>query len=172
VSTSEYNSAGEAFKSVDPKGKEDGVSFDHAGRRVKLVEAWDDGDYSTGAADRDRTTEWAYTADGQVATMTARNPNTGSQVTRYVYGTTTTESGVARSDMLRAVIYPDSDDVENPLGNGADTVYDRMEYKYNRLGQTVEMKDQAGTVHAYDYDKLGRPTQDRVTAFGSAWTRR
>ncbi len=60
----------QAFKSVDPKGKEDGVSFDHAGQRVKLVEAWDDGDYSTGAADRDRTTEWAYTADGQVAIMT------------------------------------------------------------------------------------------------------
>ena len=31
--------------------------------------------------------------------MTARNPNTGSQVTRYVYGTTTTESGVARSTL-------------------------------------------------------------------------
>jgi hypothetical protein len=108
----------QAFKSVDPKGKEDGVSFDHAGQRVKLVEAWDDGDYSTGAADRDRTTEWTYTADGQIATMTARNPNTGSQVTKYVYGTTTTESGVARSDLLRAVIYPDSDDVENPLGDG------------------------------------------------------
>jgi hypothetical protein len=29
------------------------------------------------------------------------------------------------------------------------------------------MKDQNETVHAYDYDKLGRLTQDRVTALGS-----
>ena len=88
--------------------------------------------------------EWTDNAEGQVATMTARNPNTGSQVTRYVYGSTTSESGVARSDLLRAVIYPDSDDVENPLGNGTDTVYDRVEYKYNRLARPAEIKAQAG----------------------------
>ena len=52
--------------------------------------------------------EWTDNAEGQVAAMTARNPNTGSQVTRYVYGSTTSESAVARSDLLRAVIYPDS----------------------------------------------------------------
>ncbi len=31
----------------------------------------------------------------------------------------------------------------------------------------TERKDQAGTVHAYDYDELGRQTQDRVTALGA-----
>ncbi|MCI0534887.1 MAG: hypothetical protein L0Z50_06645 [Verrucomicrobiales bacterium] len=55
---------------------------------------------------------------------------TGHQLTKYVYGTTTSDSDVASFDLLRAVIYPDSDDVDSPLGNGADGVYDRVEYKY------------------------------------------
>ncbi len=99
-------------------------------------------------------------------TLTAKNSSTGDQVTKYVYGTTTSDSGVARNDLLRAVIYPDSDDTEI-LGNGSDGTYDRVEIKYNRLGQLIERKDQNTTVHAYDYDKLGRATQDRVTAFGT-----
>ncbi len=36
-------------------------------------------------------------------------------------GTTLTESDVARNDLLRAVIYPDSDDT-TALGNGIDGV--------------------------------------------------
>ena len=35
---------------------------------------------------------------------------TGDQVTRYLYGTTLDDSEIARSDLLRKVIYPDSDD--------------------------------------------------------------
>jgi RHS repeat-associated protein len=89
------------------------------------------------------------------------------QVTKYVYGTTTSESGVASSLLLRAVIYPDSDDADAPLGNGTDGVFDRVELSYNRLGQVIERKDQNQTVHDYDYDKLGRLLDDRVTGFGS-----
>jgi YD repeat-containing protein len=39
---------------------------------------------------------------------------------------------------------------------------------YNRQGQVAELKDQNGTVHAYEYDLAGRRTADKVTAFGSA----
>ena len=31
----------------------------------------------------------------------------------------------------------------------------------------TEIKDQNGTVHAFDYDALGRQTQDRVTTLGT-----
>ncbi len=37
----------------------------------------------------------------------------------------------------------------------------------NRQQQVILATDQAGTVHAYDYDKLGRQTQDRITTLGS-----
>jgi len=112
-----------------------------------------------------RTTAFTYNADGKLLTLTARNSVTGDQVTRFVYGTTLEDSGVASNDLLRAKIYPDSDDGDN-LTDGNDGVFDRVEYSYNRLGEMIEAKDQAGTVHAYDYDKLGRITHDRVTNLG------
>ena len=117
--------------------------------------------------DEDVTVETSYTADGQIATLTAKNPATGDQVTTYVYGTTLSDSAIARNDLLRAEIYPDSDDVADPLGNGVDGVYDRVEYKYNRQGQRTEKKDQNGTVHAFVFDNLGRLLHDRVTTLGT-----
>jgi len=46
-------------------------------------------------------------------------------------------------------------------------VYDRIEYRYNRQGERIEKKDQNSTVHAYEYDALGRVIHDRITAVGS-----
>ena len=69
--------------------------------------------------------------------------------------------------MKRAEIYPDSDDTADPLGDGSDEVYDRIEFKYNRQGEVTEIKDQNETVHAFDYDKLGRQIHDRATALGT-----
>jgi RHS repeat-associated protein len=46
-------------------------------------------------------------------------------------------------------------------------VYDRVEYKYNRQGERTERKDQNGTVHAYEFDALGRVVHDRVTTLGT-----
>ena len=69
--------------------------------------------------------------------------------------------------MLRAVIYPDSDDPANLSGNGADGTYDRVEYKYNRQAERIEMKDQNETVHSYNFDKLGRSLADEVVSFGT-----
>ena len=40
-------------------------------------------------------------------------------------------------------------------------------FSYNRQQQQATVTDQNGTVHAYDYDKLGRQTQDRVTTLGA-----
>ena len=37
------------------------------------------------------------------------------------------------------------------LGNGSDSTYHRVEYKYNRLGEVIEVKDQNETVHDYTY---------------------
>ena len=69
-----------------------------------------------------------------------------------------------------AVIYPDSDDagcITSPVGDGQDGIYDRVEYCYNRQGQRTQLKDQNGTVHQFDYDRLGRLLHDRVTTLGS-----
>ena len=58
------------------------------------------------------TVEYAFTADGQLGTLTAKNAVTGDQTTRYIYGTAVGDASPAvfRNDLLRAEIYPDSDD--------------------------------------------------------------
>ena len=78
------------------------------------------------------------------------------QTTTYTYGTTLAEGGIASRSLLRRVSYPDS---AGPA--------DAVTYAYNRLGERVEMRDQNGTVHAYDLDGRGRLRADRVTALGS-----
>ena len=137
VTTTEYNDCGEAFKTVDPAGREDRQVFDDAGRLTTTIDNYVDGNPATGGSDEDVTVERTYTADGQVATLTAKNPVTGDQTTRYVFGT---EVGgitplIYRNDLLRAVIYPDSDDPADLSGNGADGTYDRVEYKLQPSGR-------------------------------------
>jgi hypothetical protein len=40
----------------------------------------------------ERVRSYTYTADGQIATLTLVNDDTGNQVTRWVYGTTLADS--------------------------------------------------------------------------------
>jgi YD repeat-containing protein len=99
------------------------------------------------------TVETAYNADGNVSSITAKNASTGDQVTQYVYGTTLSDSALASSLLKRKEIYPDS-------SGDSDAIF----FEYNRQSQVTKQTDQGGTVHEYDYDKLGRQTHDRVTA--------
>ena len=166
VTSTDYNDAGQAYKTVDPAGREDCQLFDDAGRVVKTIQNYVDGTVSAAASDEDVTVEMTYNADGNLETLTAKNPTTGDQTTTYVYGTTLTNSEIATSTLKRAEIYPDSDDTV-ALGDGTDGIYDRIEFKYDRQQRITEVKDQQQTVHAFDFDALGRQTQDRVTALGS-----
>ena len=70
--------------------------------------------------DRDVTVEYAFTADGQLGSLTAKNAVTGDQTTRDIYGTAVGDASpeVFRNDLLRAEIYPDSDD-SAPREHGA-----------------------------------------------------
>ncbi|MEJ7592876.1 MAG: hypothetical protein WKF77_15110 [Planctomycetaceae bacterium] len=52
------------------------------------------------------------------------------------------DSGIASSQLLRFVRYPDSDGT-----NG-----DFVTYSHNRHGQQTLVTDQGGCQHAYDYD--------------------
>ena len=167
VTSTEYNDAGQAYKTIDPAGREDRQLFDDAGRVVKTIQNYVDGNRASAAAsDADVTVEMTYNPDGNLETLTAKNPITGDQTTTYVYGTTLSDSEIATSTLKRAEIYPDSDDTV-ALGDGADGIYDRIEFKYDRQQRVTQVKDQQQTVHAFDFDALGRPTQDRVTALGS-----
>ena len=147
-----YNYRGEAYQSIDPAGKVTYQEFDDAERVTKQVQNYVDGIVDENHPDEDVTILKTYTLDGQTATLTAANPTTGDQTTTYVYGTTLSDSLVARADLVVAEIYPDS----------ADST-DRVTYAYNRQGQPITKTDQNGTVHSYQYDALARPVSDAVT---------
>jgi len=134
------------------------------------VQNWQgDGTPTTNYTDQNVTVETTYTPDSQVSTYTAVNPTTGNQMTQYAYGTTLADSGVARTDLLRAVIYPDSANTFTisggvPVFSDGSGGYDRVEYRYDRLGEQTQVKDQNQTVHDYIFDKLGRAVEDDATA--------
>jgi YD repeat-containing protein len=147
VTTTAYNDRGEAFQVTDPQGTVKEATFDAAGRLTKTIENLRANE--TGA-DKNKTTEYTYNGDNNLVSLTALNSTTGNQVTTYVYGVTGTE--IVSNALLKAVIYPDST-------SGTDQV----EYGYNRLGERLKLTDQRGVVHDYEYDKLGRLSEDRVT---------
>lgn len=160
VTTTAYNDRGEAHQITDPKGTVRRAAFDDADRVTQTIENYVSGGTN---ADQNKTTNFTYNADGNLATLTAVNAATGNQITTYVYGTTLGNSDVASSLLLRAVIYPDSSDSPNPLSGT-----DHVEFQCNRMGERKQMKDQRGVIHDYDYDKLGRLIHDRVTLPGGS----
>ncbi len=164
VDRTAYNAAGLVFATVNPLGIENRTEYDATGKVAKLIENYVDG-IPDGASDR--TTQYAYTLDGLLHLLTLQNSATGAQVTRWQYGTTLDDSAIASSKLVRAKIFPDSDDASNPLSNGADGAYDRVEYAYNRLDELTGSKDQNGTVHAFVHDGRGRLAVDRATALGT-----
>ncbi len=153
VTTTAYNSAGEAYQVTDPKGVVTQSAWDAAARLTSTIE-----DYGTSKLNRE--TQYTYDADNHLVTLTAVNATTGNQVTKFIYGTTLTDSDLATNDLLRCKIFPDSSDT-TPTGT------DQVKFEYNRLGQIRKQTDQLGSIHTVEYDKLGRLSHDRVTTFGT-----
>ena len=165
VTSVEYDDAGQVATETNPGGIKTCLHYDDAGRQTKQIlncvvgSSSSSSSSSSGVPESDDTNvtiETAYNADGNVASITAKNGVTGDQVTQYVYGTTLSDSDIASSVLKRKEIYPDSED-EN----------DAIFFEYNRQGEVTKTTDQNGTVHQFDYDALGRQTQDRATTLGT-----
>jgi RHS repeat-associated protein len=127
--------------------------YDHAARLIRVIENFLEG--QTGS-DKNKTTEFEYTGDGNLKKLTAKNSTTLDQVTEWVYGTTLSDSDLASNQLVRQKIYPDSADSS-----------DRVYLKWDRQTEPREFRDQATTVHTLQYDKLGRLLHDRVTTLAS-----
>jgi len=117
------------FSTLDPQNTEIQFGYDDTGRESLQTENYVSGGTN---ADQNRPTWTAYTADGQVFTLTASNSDTGNQQTIHTYGTTLANSGIASSQLLRFVRHPDSD------GTNGDIVT----HSYNRQGQQTIVTDQ------------------------------
>ncbi|RLS59611.1 MAG: hypothetical protein DWH91_00030 [Planctomycetota bacterium] len=165
VTSQSYNDSSNLLQTLDPAAMATRFAYDAAGRRTQVIENYfasppsSSSSSGTGcgpSADVNRTTNLAYSPDGLVSTLEAINATTGNQTTTYNYGTTLSDSDVAASVLLRSVIYPDS------VGGS-----DQVLLGYNRQAQRTSLADQNGSIHQYDYDLLGRLTQDRVTTLAA-----
>ena len=154
VTLAAYNQRDEMSETTDPTGVVTRTHYDDLGRPVRVIQNYQE--EASAGADANITTETTYAPDGGVATLTAVNPITGDQTTTFLYGTTLAGNGVARSDLLVALVYP----------NSADGT-DQVTYQYNRQSQRQQMQDQNGNVHQYVFDGLGRVTSDQVTTLGT-----
>ncbi|HQU44674.1 MAG TPA: hypothetical protein PK867_17785, partial [Pirellulales bacterium] len=154
-----YNSRGEPYQSIDPAGTITLTTLDDAGRRVQLIENYRAASSSSSSSgggppvyDQNRTANWTWTADDNIATITGVNGQTGNQTTAYGYGTTLRTSDVARNDVLSSLTYADA---------GA------ANYLVNRQSEVKQRTEQTSTVHQYSLDFLGRQIEDAITALGT-----
>ena len=152
--STQYYDAGDRTSVFDPNNRETRFEFDAAARTTKLIENYQ----ASGPVQPNvnRTTQSSYNADGNVATLTEWNSQTGNQTTSYTYRTTLSDSDLATSTLLQLVAQPDS------IG-GSDVVL----LSYNQLGQRKRFTDQRGCAHSYVFDGLGRQIHDCVTTLGA-----
>lgn len=160
VSRTHYAQDGQPAQTAAPDGVITRTQKDRMGRQIKLIENFvaDAPETDSGA---NRTTEYVYAPDGGLSRLIVKNIVTGDQVTRWDFGSTLEDSGVARTDLLRAKMYPG--DVA-PDG----TILRSLSYIYDRQGRNIGATDANGTEHVFDLDKLGRIWEDRVVTLGTS----
>jgi len=150
-----FNPAGEPFRTTDPMLAQTTRTWDAAGRLIEEIQGRVPG---RDMPAQDRITRYTYNSDGNLTVLTALNNHGEEQRTQWVYGVTIAGGSDLCSNLLVSrKIYPDSQ-------GGTDLVT----YTCNRAGQVTTMTDQAGLVHRYTYDQLGRQTDDEVTHWGSS----
>jgi RHS repeat-associated protein len=160
VTRTHYAHDGQPSQTVAPDGVITRTQKDRLGRQIKLIENFvaDAPETYSGA---NRTTEYVYAPDGGLSRLIVKNIVTGDQVTRWDFGTTLEDSGVARTDLLRSKMYPG-----DVAADG--TVLRSLSYRYDRQGHNIGTTDANATEHVFDLDKLGRILEDRVVTLGTS----
>lgn len=159
VATTTFGSDGRVTSTTDPLGRQTRYTRDLLGRELTVIRNYVDG---TPSADTDQKIEYVYD-DGHLVSMTAKMPSSGDdQTTTYTYGVdkdTAADSGsggfisgISSNRLLYKATYPDS--------AGAS---DAVRYGYNRQGEIVKTRDQAGNIIETDLDAMAREMHRRAT---------
>ena len=157
VATISYGGdAGNAAAVTDPTGHVAVTYSDAMGRTLRTVQDFTDGVVTNSS---NATTGYAYNSVGMTS-LTAYLTSGGVQTTGYVYGVTTSDSGIDSNDIVSATEYPDPT-------SGAPSSSQEETSTVNALGETVTMTDRNGSTHTLTYDVLGRILSDAVTTLGT-----
>ena len=175
-----YNERGLVESRVDPDDVESKYFFDDKNRTIAMVESYVDATVEwNGTLDRwegsdlnddsDRLTSFIYNGVDDVVQRIAHLPDGSGgdtvQVTEYVYDVQqsgSTPPKLYTANLVSEVRYPDES-----AGTPGTTDQYKVTYEYNRQGEILTVEDQNGTIHAFDWDTLGRLEADSVTTFGS-----
>jgi hypothetical protein len=166
VTKYEYDAnTGRVAWTKDNKARKTVRQYDDLGRTVAVIENYDDGNPTTGAADKDRTTTYTFDAKGRMALITAKAQSSGNDQKTYYFFCDTdndaTNNNMASGGMVTAVAYPDTTDTVTEsnglwsLGSHADCVL----YAYDRLGRKTGATDQRQVVHAYAFSTTTCPSR-------------
>jgi RHS repeat-associated protein len=158
VTSSTYDAAGRVQDVTDPRGIVFRTLYDALDRTTATIANFTG---RTAGGQTDVTTLWTFNTGGHLASRTAVQPaGLPSQTTSYLYGVTTAGgSGINSNDILASVLHPDP-------GWGYASWGEQDTFTVNALSERATSRDRNGTVHAYGYDVVGRPTSDSVTSLG------
>ena len=168
----QYDSAGRANRSTDNLGRIHQTDYDDAGRTVRTIQNYDDGEVDETDTDQDVTVEYQYDSGGRLVTMTAYNAKGSgngvqAQATKYLY------TSAINASWQTTAVYPDSEDELSQ--NETTKVWtittdnsDHVSTTYDRLGRTTSTTDQRGVVHQYTFHSAVRLAHDRVTELGES----
>ena len=121
----------------------DFTHFDALGQFIKSIEA-------CGTEDA-RTQLFRWHPSGELEFLILENPDTGQQVTQWLFGSTLESSEVAQNGVIVGKVYPTGE-------SSSVTV--------NRQGETNNHTEPNGTNHEYIRNKVGAVIHDAVTALG------
>lgn len=193
VSQITYNPRGLVQARIDPAGRRTHFKYDAQDRQIAVVEnastgfdvdskivwsgssnQWQVSDLSASQPDANRVTRYDFDGAGRVVRLVAYNPTSAnsqqSQVTEYVYGTSTNPpsgelaSGITSKDLLAEVRYPNRTD--GSAGTSSANSY-KVRYAYNIRGELTSTIDQNGTRHDYVRDGAGRVILDSASVLGT-----
>jgi len=154
-----YNTTtGQLETTVDPKGTQNKTFVNALGQTVFTVKNFTSfaslASPGNAAADKDIATAYTYNGLRSIETLTAVNPTTGNQITKYLY------EDPVNAALETSAIYPDSGDTSS---SGTDQVKTAWWLDGNIKTRT----DQNGTVRTWIYDAQRREIADEVTMLGS-----
>ena len=121
----------------------DFTNFDALGQPIKTTEACGTNDY------RDQLFGWH--PSGLMEFLILENPDTGQQVTQWLFGSTLDTSEVAQNGVIVGKVYPTGESSTNTV---------------NRQGEVNTHTQPNGTNHQITRNKVGAVIHDAVTALG------
>lgn len=144
INETRYAADGQPGNTIGPDGRIDRTEFNKLGQPRRIIEAV--------GSDAERVFRFRWHPSGQMSHLILEDPETGEQVTEWIFGTTLSSSEVARNDLIVAKVWPTGEPES---------------LTYNRQGNTASRTDPNGSIREFTYDKLGQPVDDTATTIGS-----